>query len=168
MSINNESTPLLLQRTPPRNRMSNTSATWWRIGAVYGAAAVCLGAFGAHGLKQRINDPAKIASWATAAHYQVRAAPAPHCAALRCDMADLSPPPARPFGCCPDRPRQPARGRALDSRHDHVQWKHLRPGSRPRPLQGPGASHPARWSLSDRGLALAGLGQGAFDGCRGA
>ncbi|KAF3766851.1 hypothetical protein M406DRAFT_20331, partial [Cryphonectria parasitica EP155] len=45
--------------------------TWWRVGAVYGAAAVCLGAFGAHGLKQRINDPAKLASWATAAHYQL-------------------------------------------------------------------------------------------------
>lgn len=62
--------PLLTQRT---TRMSSsTSTTYWRVGAFYGAAAVCLGAFGAHGLKQRINDPAKIASWSTAAHYQVR------------------------------------------------------------------------------------------------
>lgn len=53
--------------------MSNTSATYWRVGAIYGAAAVCLGAFGAHGLKSRagITD-AKLASWSTAAHYQVR------------------------------------------------------------------------------------------------
>lgn len=65
-----ETTPLL---TPRKASMSSsTSSTWWRVGAVYGAAAVCLGAFGAHGLKQRIADPAKIASWSTAAHYQVR------------------------------------------------------------------------------------------------
>ena len=30
-----------------------------------------LGAFGAHGLKQRIADPARIANWGTAAQYQV-------------------------------------------------------------------------------------------------
>lgn len=41
------------------------------IGALYGATAVGLGAFGAHGLKTRISDPAKIANWTTAAHYQL-------------------------------------------------------------------------------------------------
>lgn len=50
---------------------TSTAATYWRVGSLYGAAAVCLGAFGAHGLKNRISDPAKIASWSTAAHYQV-------------------------------------------------------------------------------------------------
>lgn len=77
-----ESTPLLTQiQTPtPEQQTSNkkmssstTSATtYWRVGAIYGAAAVCLGAFGAHGLKSRagITD-AKLASWSTAAHYQV-------------------------------------------------------------------------------------------------
>lgn len=49
-----------------------SSQLYWRVGAVFGAAAVGLGAFGAHGLKNRISDPAKIASWSTAAHYQVR------------------------------------------------------------------------------------------------
>jgi hypothetical protein len=34
-----------------------------------------LGAFGAHGLKQRIADPARIANWGTAAQYQVRVYP---------------------------------------------------------------------------------------------
>lgn len=71
MSSHDETTPLLNQHKPSTKRMSGNSSTWWRVGAVYGATAVCLGAFGAHGLKQRINDPAKIASWATAAHYQV-------------------------------------------------------------------------------------------------
>lgn len=44
---------------------------FWTIGSIYGATAVAFGAFGAHGLKKRIADPAKIASWNTAAHYQV-------------------------------------------------------------------------------------------------
>lgn len=44
---------------------------FWTIGSIYGATAVTLGAFGAHGLKKRIADPAKLANWGTAAHYQV-------------------------------------------------------------------------------------------------
>lgn len=69
-----ETTPLIAQQSrSPRNNMSSstTSTNYWRVGALYGAAGVCLGAFGAHGLKQRISDPAKIASWGTAAQYQV-------------------------------------------------------------------------------------------------
>ncbi|RMD43883.1 hypothetical protein DV735_g1206, partial [Chaetothyriales sp. CBS 134920] len=48
-----------------RNRM------FWIIGSVFGAAAVGLGAFGAHGLKKKIADPARIANWGTAAQYQL-------------------------------------------------------------------------------------------------
>ncbi|OAA56153.1 membrane protein [Niveomyces insectorum RCEF 264] len=44
---------------------------FWRVGALYGATAVALGAFGAHGLKNRISDPQKLANWSTAAHYQL-------------------------------------------------------------------------------------------------
>ena len=44
----------------------------WKTGAVFGATAVGLGAFGAHGLKKHISDPNKIANWSTAAQYQVR------------------------------------------------------------------------------------------------
>jgi uncharacterized membrane protein YgdD (TMEM256/DUF423 family) len=44
---------------------------FWTIGTLLGASSVALGAFGAHGLKQRIRDPALIASWGTAAQYQV-------------------------------------------------------------------------------------------------
>lgn len=51
-----------------------SSQAFWRVGAIFGATAVGLGAFGAHGLKNRISDPAKIASWSTAAHYQVSCA----------------------------------------------------------------------------------------------
>lgn len=76
MPDHDESTPLLVtprtQSKAASNMSSSTSTTYWRVGAFYGAAAVCLGAFGAHGLKTRINDPAKIASWNTAAHYQAR------------------------------------------------------------------------------------------------
>jgi uncharacterized membrane protein YgdD (TMEM256/DUF423 family) len=45
---------------------------FWTIGCIYGASAVTLGAFGAHGLKKKIADPARIANWNTAAHYQAR------------------------------------------------------------------------------------------------
>lgn len=44
---------------------------FWTIGSIYGASAVAMGAFGAHGLKKKIADPARIANWNTAAHYQV-------------------------------------------------------------------------------------------------
>jgi len=44
---------------------------WLTVGSLYGAAGVAFGAFGAHGLKSRGISDAKIASWSTAAHYQV-------------------------------------------------------------------------------------------------
>ena len=44
---------------------------FWTLGSLYGASAVMLGAFGAHGLKRRITDPGRIANWGTAAQYQV-------------------------------------------------------------------------------------------------
>lgn len=75
-SLNNEQTPLLL--SPQQQDGNNISATaarnrkmFWTLGCIYGATAVGFGAFGAHGLKKIVTDPAKIASFATAAHYQV-------------------------------------------------------------------------------------------------
>ncbi|KAH8763013.1 hypothetical protein F5882DRAFT_21402 [Hyaloscypha sp. PMI_1271] len=44
---------------------------FWTLGCIYGASSVTLGAFGAHGLKKKIADPARIANWNTAAHYQL-------------------------------------------------------------------------------------------------
>uniref|UniRef100_A0A7S4HJI3 DUF423-domain-containing protein n=1 Tax=Vannella robusta TaxID=1487602 RepID=A0A7S4HJI3_9EUKA len=45
---------------------------WLRLGAISGAISVAMGAFGAHGLKKRYsNNPQKVASWNTAAHYQL-------------------------------------------------------------------------------------------------
>ncbi|KPI45943.1 uncharacterized protein AB675_558 [Cyphellophora attinorum] len=44
---------------------------YFKVAAVYGATAVMLGAFGAHGLKKRIADPARLANWGTAAQYQL-------------------------------------------------------------------------------------------------
>jgi hypothetical protein len=48
---------------------------FWTIGTLFGASSVMLGAFGAHGLKARISDPARLANWGTAAQYQVRLFP---------------------------------------------------------------------------------------------
>ena len=44
---------------------------FWTLGALYGTSAAGLGAFGAHGLKNIVTDPAKVASFTTAAYYQV-------------------------------------------------------------------------------------------------
>ncbi|KAI0837536.1 DUF423-domain-containing protein [Hypoxylon sp. FL0890] len=44
---------------------------FWTLACLYGASAVGLGAFGAHGLKQIIQNPARLATWGTAAHYQL-------------------------------------------------------------------------------------------------
>ena len=49
----------------------NTISMFWTIGCLYGASSVAIGAFGAHGLKNRIADPSKLANWSTAAQYQV-------------------------------------------------------------------------------------------------
>lgn len=45
---------------------------FWRVGALLGAAAVGMAAFGAHGLHEHVSDPKKVASWNTAAQFQVR------------------------------------------------------------------------------------------------
>lgn len=67
-----EQTPLLPSSTVQDTQTSiMSSETFWRVGAIYGAAAVAFGAFGAHGLKKHIADPVKIGNWTTAAHYQV-------------------------------------------------------------------------------------------------
>ncbi|KAI1099962.1 hypothetical protein F4804DRAFT_64419 [Jackrogersella minutella] len=65
-----ENTPLLTsQSAAAANRKRSTM--FWTLACLYGASAVGFGAFGAHGLKKTISDPARIASFATAAHYQL-------------------------------------------------------------------------------------------------
>jgi uncharacterized membrane protein YgdD (TMEM256/DUF423 family) len=64
------SQPLLNNPSAPQAR-----SIYFRVAAAYGATAVILGAFGAHGLKKRIADPARLANWGTAAQYQVRFCP---------------------------------------------------------------------------------------------
>ncbi|RMZ78200.1 hypothetical protein DV738_g4041, partial [Chaetothyriales sp. CBS 135597] len=64
------------QNLLPRDNSSASSRArrkrmFWILGSLYGAAAVGLGAFGAHGLKKQIADPARIANWGTAAQYQL-------------------------------------------------------------------------------------------------
>ncbi|KAF0695397.1 Aste57867_13786 [Aphanomyces stellatus] len=48
-----------------------SSSLWWKVGAVSGATAVVLGAFGAHGLQTRVKDPKLLKNWDTAAHYHL-------------------------------------------------------------------------------------------------
>lgn len=48
------------------------SAFWLKVAAFSGASAVLLGAFGAHGLKNRAGiDAAQLKTWETAAHYHL-------------------------------------------------------------------------------------------------
>ena len=44
---------------------------WWRMAGVVGALGVMLGAFGAHGLETRVEDPAQLEWWHTAARYHL-------------------------------------------------------------------------------------------------
>lgn len=44
---------------------------FFTLSTIFGASSVALGAFGAHGLKRRITDPARLANWSTAANYQL-------------------------------------------------------------------------------------------------
>jgi uncharacterized membrane protein YgdD (TMEM256/DUF423 family) len=44
---------------------------WLRIGAVWGGLAVAMGAFGAHGLKDRLNELGTSANFQTAAQYHM-------------------------------------------------------------------------------------------------
>lgn len=64
---------------------------FWTVGTLFGASSVMLGAFGAHGLKKRIADPARIANWSTAAQYQV-SPPLPTVPHPKRHYADIPPP----------------------------------------------------------------------------
>lgn len=44
---------------------------WWRVAGVSGALAVALGAFGAHGLKNLVDDPHLLEVWDTGARYHL-------------------------------------------------------------------------------------------------
>lgn len=47
------------------------SSLGWKAGAVSGALAVALGAFGAHGLQKTVQDPKLLDNWKTAAQYHL-------------------------------------------------------------------------------------------------
>jgi uncharacterized membrane protein YgdD (TMEM256/DUF423 family) len=44
---------------------------WWRVAGIMGALGVALGAFGAHGLQGRVQDPHLLEVWETAARYHL-------------------------------------------------------------------------------------------------
>lgn len=78
--LSTEEAHLLPRRQSPNANalLTTMPGIFWTIGSLYGAASVAFGAFGAHGLKKHIADPQRIASWNTAAHYQVRALRSPN------------------------------------------------------------------------------------------
>ncbi|GAW16127.1 hypothetical protein ANO14919_055500 [Xylariales sp. No.14919] len=73
--MSDEATPLIPTTTSSttnrRSTRNNNRNMYWTLGCVYGASAVAIAAYGAHGLKKIVPDPAKIASFGTAAHYQL-------------------------------------------------------------------------------------------------
>src|SRR5271170_6810831 len=95
---------------------------FWTIGCIYGATSVAFGAFGAHGLKKIITDPARINNWSIASQYQVGClAYLPADADYLLSGHPLRCPPSLDRGgtkeCCCSFP--------LHSRHDIVQWQYL-------------------------------------------
>ncbi|KAI0390282.1 hypothetical protein F5Y17DRAFT_71796 [Xylariaceae sp. FL0594] len=70
--MSDENTPLITPTsTSKKGSFGNKKNMYWTLGCIYGASAVAFGAFGSHGLKKMVSDPAKIASFGTAAHYQL-------------------------------------------------------------------------------------------------
>ncbi len=68
-----EETPLIhhsVVQVVRSSRETVAGAFFWKLAALSGAAAVAMGAFGAHGLKDRASA-AQQQNWATAAQYQV-------------------------------------------------------------------------------------------------
>ncbi len=51
--------------------LSPAQLLYIKAASISGALAVGLGAFGAHGLQNRITDPKRIKNWETAAHYHL-------------------------------------------------------------------------------------------------
>ncbi|KAI1174078.1 hypothetical protein F4777DRAFT_555599 [Nemania sp. FL0916] len=69
--MSDESSPLIPTSASPSATSRAKKNMYWTVGCIYGATAVGFGAFGAHGLKKVVTDPAKLASFSTAAHYQL-------------------------------------------------------------------------------------------------
>lgn len=53
------------------NALHAPRSPWWTTVAVLGALGVALGAFGAHGLRDVVDDPRYLTTWETAARYQM-------------------------------------------------------------------------------------------------
>jgi hypothetical protein len=128
---------------------------FWTIGCIYGASAVTLGAFGAHGLKKKIADPARIANWNTAAHYQVRlrSSSHPHMLILFSTVGALRRPSPFQRRCSEEYTRV----RIVCSRHDDVQRQHIPSCPRPAAIQGIGSYYTVGGIVFDRWLGCTGI-----------
>lgn len=75
-STSEEHLPASSSETDPESQHPSAgpampSPLFFTLSTLYGASSVALGAFGAHGLRQRITDPSRLQNWSTAAQYQV-------------------------------------------------------------------------------------------------
>lgn len=66
-----ENTEHSIDTTPASTDSFASMPLFFTLSTIFGASSVALGAFGAHGLKRRISDPARLANWSTAANYQL-------------------------------------------------------------------------------------------------
>jgi hypothetical protein len=140
------------------------SINWWTVGSLYGAASVAFGAFGAHGLKSRGISDAKIASWSTAAHYQVNIQYLPIVSPsnMNAILTFLSAHPLRrPRSCRDSFPRQAEDlGEIAAYRgHDDVQRFDLFACAGSAALQGYGAYYAVGWCGADWWVGGVGRGE---------
>ncbi|TDL28363.1 DUF423-domain-containing protein [Rickenella mellea] len=55
---------------PRVHSLTSTASTLWRTGAIFAAVGMTAGAFGAHGLRNRV-DAERVRSWEAASHYAI-------------------------------------------------------------------------------------------------
>lgn len=151
------------------------ASLFWTVGSLYGLSSVALGAFGAHGLKQRIADPARLANWGTAAQYQVcysfshtshsthhtTLIHSAHLPISDYKLTSLLPPLARTLRRAPPHHRrrttQQASNGPLHSRHDNVLGLDISACAGSAKVQGIGTGHAAGRVVLDWGMGGAGL-----------
>ncbi len=115
---------------------------WWTVGCVYGATSVMLGAFGAHGLKKSISDPARLANWSTAAQYQVcftKLETFSLCSDIF--LTSKVDPQRRITSVSISGTKEPSCCNSLHCRNDNVFGQHLSFGLGPSAIQSSGTSH---------------------------
>ena len=136
---------------------------FWTLGCIYGASSVVFGAFGAHSLKRRIADPARLNNWSTAAQYQVILSYTLHLPFPLYFLYEIHFPCAQqvltntllPIATSLRRPTTHRRRSAAEcsrrlvihSRYDYVQWEYIFTSAWPTTIQVAWAYHTSRRAM---------------------